>query len=192
MAEALQIARFFIDLAEQQYRTHTGERMTALRLQKLMYFAQGWYMSRYGTPLFNEDMEAWKYGPVIPSVYQRYKEFQDGPIHDIPPEKEAFTQSEYALLLDVARDYWKYSSSELVRMSHAPDSPWRQVYRDGKKNLRVSKESIREYFLSMPDQLKTMDDRLSDFKKRASIYTAEAGTDRAAILPREVTDDWEY
>lgn len=192
MAEALQVARFFVDLAEQQFRTHTGDRISALSLQKLLYFAQGWHIARYGEPLFDEDIEAWQYGPVVPSVYRQYKRFDDNPIHDIPPEKDAFTEREYGLLLDVARDYWRYSSSELVRMTHAPGTPWQCVYQPGERHTVIPRERIRAYFQGEPHPMKTQSDIIAAFKERVPVYSAKAVNPGVATLPREVLDGWDY
>ena len=55
-----------------------GDLMTNLRLQKLLYFAQGWHLARFGRPLFDASIEAWPYGPVVPEVYRAYKEYGAG------------------------------------------------------------------------------------------------------------------
>jgi uncharacterized phage-associated protein len=59
MAKVQDVARFFIDLAQHQNERNSGDLMTNLRLQKLLYFAQGWYLARFGKALFDEPIEAW-------------------------------------------------------------------------------------------------------------------------------------
>ena len=59
MANVQDVAKFFIGLANDQAVSNQGDLMTNLRLQKLLYFAQGWYLARYGKPLFQEEIEAW-------------------------------------------------------------------------------------------------------------------------------------
>ena len=51
------------------------ELMTNMKLQKMLYYQQGFHLAYFGTPLFDDDFEAWMYGPVIPSVYEKYKNF---------------------------------------------------------------------------------------------------------------------
>ncbi len=46
-----------------------------LKLQKLLYYCQAYSYALMGKPMFAEDMEAWDYGPVVPSIYQEYKKY---------------------------------------------------------------------------------------------------------------------
>ena len=57
-----------------------GDLITNLKLQKLLYFAQGWFLALYDTPLFKEEIQAWIHGPVVATVYHSYKGFGYGPI----------------------------------------------------------------------------------------------------------------
>ena len=43
-----------------------GELMSNMKLQKMLYYQQGYHLAAFGTPLFDEDIEAWMYGPVVP------------------------------------------------------------------------------------------------------------------------------
>lgn len=61
------IAKHFIRFANEE-----GSFISNLKLQKLVYYAQAWHLAIHGTPLFEEDFEAWVHGPVIPSLYQKY------------------------------------------------------------------------------------------------------------------------
>ena len=47
--------------------------VTNLKVIKLAYLCQGWALGAYGRPIFFEPVEAWRYGPVIPSIYNNYK-----------------------------------------------------------------------------------------------------------------------
>ena len=47
--------------------------LTNMKLNKLLYFAQGYYLKKYGRPLFDNAIEAWEHGPVVPEVYSAYK-----------------------------------------------------------------------------------------------------------------------
>ena len=60
MANVQDVAKFFIGLANDQANNNQGDMMTHLRLQKLLYFAQGWNLARYGKPLFDDEIEAWQ------------------------------------------------------------------------------------------------------------------------------------
>ena len=45
-----------------------GELLTNMKLQKMLYYEQGFHLACFGTPLFNEDIEAWQYGHVVTCV----------------------------------------------------------------------------------------------------------------------------
>ena len=62
MVHAIDVARFFINIAN---TIPTYDLMTNLRVNKLLYFAQGECLRRLGYPLFDDDIEAWTYGPVV-------------------------------------------------------------------------------------------------------------------------------
>ena len=66
---AIDIAAYFVELASNINEND----LTNLKLQKLLYFAQGKYLSKYNAPLFKEEIEAWFLGPVVREVYEEYK-----------------------------------------------------------------------------------------------------------------------
>ena len=143
MANVQDVARLFIDIAQKQNENYCGELMTDLRLQKLLYFAQGWHLARFGTPLFSAPIKAWKYGPVVPEVYQQYRENGNrGITEDAPVEPSVFTEDEYTLLLDVFRAYDLYSTAKLVQLTHDADSPWAHT----QQSATISEAEILNYF----------------------------------------------
>ena len=145
MAKVQDVAAFFIDLAQKQYDCGLGDLATNMRVNKLLYFAQGWHLARYGKPLFDAAIEAWQYGPVVPEVYDRYKVFG---AHGIAvagaPDESAFTSDEYALLLDVATEYDNLSTGALMRMTHEAGSPWSMVSQQEREQIPL--QSIKEHF----------------------------------------------
>lgn len=146
MANVKDVANFFIDIAQQRADCSAGDLMTNLRLQKLLYFAQGWHLARYGKPLFDAPLQAWAYGPVVPEVYQKYRENgKQGITTNERTSSSVFTQQEYDLLLDVAREYDKYATGTLVEMSHDPNGPWKKAHSQRASSL-IPLEDIRTYF----------------------------------------------
>ena len=69
--KALDIAYKLIYTAQED-EPNGGERLTNLKLQKLLYYQQGYHLAVFGTPLFDEQVEAWMYGPVVPCVYDEF------------------------------------------------------------------------------------------------------------------------
>lgn len=147
MCKAIDAANFFIDLAN----ADPDECMTNLRVNKLLYFAQGWSLVRLGKPLFKDDIQAWKYGPVVPNVYQEYKKYGRERITKTSDDYSAdkFSSDELELLLDVAREYGKYSSSGLVAMTHEKNTPWSLVYSPAEYSS-IDNDSLKKYFSTQP------------------------------------------
>src|SRR5437870_3577302 len=73
--EARAIANYFLDLAKL-----ANQELNPMKIQKLVYYAHGWNLALDGQPLIDEAVEAWTYGPVIPSLYHEFKKYGGGPI----------------------------------------------------------------------------------------------------------------
>jgi len=98
MQNADNVARWF--LSRNRLRSLSGESdfISNLKLQKLLYYAQGIHLALYGKPLFNDPIEAWQYGPVVDSVYQTYKTNGSDAIKKFDNPKENFSDSEEVAL----------------------------------------------------------------------------------------------
>jgi uncharacterized phage-associated protein len=140
---AAAIADYFIWLANE-----TGSYISNLKLQKLVYYAQAWYLAIYEQPLFDEDFEAWVHGPVIPDLYQKYKSFGWKPIlKDVEPP--VFSEEIQGFLEELTEVYFGCDAFELEQMTHRED-PWIEARGnlplDVPCNAMISKESMREYY----------------------------------------------
>ena len=187
MARAEDVAKFIIDIFSTKAEIGLDDGMTNLRLQKLMFLAQGYYLAKYGTPLFNEPIEAWRYGPVVPSIYEKYSKFKDNAILDSAPEENALTTQEAELVIDVLSEFGKYSAGYLVEMSHAPGAPWDQVYQESKKNA-ISTDKIKEYYRKQKP-LNSIDNIIERLAKNSK--EPRRGPDGYVLLPAEDYEDWE-
>ena len=147
MVQSIEVARFFINIAN---TIPTDDLMTNMRVNKLLYFAQGECLRQLGKPLFDEDMEAWDYGPVVPSVYRTYKEFGREPIKDGVGYQDTFSEQEKDVLFDVLSYYGQFSTSALVALSRQVQSPWTAAHKNGDKHAKISKEEIKTFFTSKP------------------------------------------
>lgn len=158
MAKVLDVANFFIDIAN----TAEDDCITNLRVNKLLYFAQAWSLVRLGKPLFEEDFQAWKFGPVVPSIYQEFKDYGKNNIDSVKGDYsiDSFTEDELDLLMDVLREYGQYSSPALVDITHGVGTPWAKVFKDRANNV-ISKESMEDYF-EKKEPLKSFYDNIAE------------------------------
>jgi uncharacterized phage-associated protein len=154
------IANEFLKIAKAK-----GDALTQMKLQKLVYFAHGWYLALTGQPLISERVEAWQYGPVIRALYQDFKAYGNDPIKapaagfqmdggklksktlslDDCAEKEEADQAK-ALVARIYEVYGRFSAVRLSNSTHMPGTPWDQIYQNGKKSLVIPDEFIRQYF----------------------------------------------
>ncbi|WP_159234758.1 Panacea domain-containing protein [Mycolicibacterium vanbaalenii] len=147
-ARPVDAARWLIAVAKD-----AGRPLTNFQVQKLLYYAHGEYLSKYGEPLFADGFQAWDHGPVCPPVYRAFSDFGSDPIVNVPADRERMASkidpAELAALERAWADYGDWSISELWDDVHRPESPWEGVYVAGKDNTTISDQSIREYFTDL-------------------------------------------
>ena len=117
--------------------------ITNLKLQKLLYYMQGFHLAFFNAPLFNEEIEAWTYGPVVPESYYKYKKYGKVGIRyggDIICLKE---EKEEILFDEVYNVYGKFSAIGLMNLTHK-ETPWKSV-EPAEGNI-ISKDSLKAFF----------------------------------------------
>lgn len=135
MYDARDLANFTLDHADER-----GVEVTNLALQKLLYFAHGWFFSIFDQPLIKNKFEAWQYGPVQRVLYEQFKQFKERPIRGVratfidpmngePIYREPDIAIEHAeVVRAVLEKYEQFTAGQLVNKSHAEDSPWEFVW----------------------------------------------------------------
>lgn len=131
--------------------------VTPLALQKILYFIQGLYYSKYGIPLFNDNCQAWVHGPVYTEIYDMFRGFKYDPIDDprfelLKGKSNNLNEKEREIINLVVNTFGMYSGKILERITHKED-PWRDA-REGylekePSQEEISKEAIKEYFVSV-------------------------------------------
>lgn len=134
------IANEMIRLAENSDKC---DLITNLKLQKLLYYQQGFHLAYFGTPLFEDDIEAWMYGPVVPSVYRKYNEFGRNGLFSDPEITLELSKEEHDLFMQVYNIYSEFSAIGLMNLTHSED-PWKNAT-PGKGHV-ITKESMRKFF----------------------------------------------
>lgn len=146
------IANYFLTLANSH-----GEPLSPMKLQKLIYYAHGWYAGYTGQPLINESIEAWQYGPVIPSIYHEFKPFGSGIISCKARRFDGYAFSDVEEPSDISlrqfldniwRSYGQFTATKLSEMTHAIDSPWHQTWTtsNGMRSVDIPFETIASHF----------------------------------------------
>lgn len=121
--------------------------LTNMKLNKLLYYAQGYSLKQRGCPLFDDTIEAWQHGPVVPSVYHHYKNNHDDPIHQWDEKRlDAIDEESKELIFNVAKKYSEYTAIALRNMTHSPKGPWSQCYKDDEKYVIIPTGLIKDYF----------------------------------------------
>lgn len=142
---AINIANYFIQRANE----NTENDLTNLKLQKVLYFAQGKYLGKYGKnkPLFSEPIEAWQLGPVVRDVYNIFSICGSSPITVLDIPENSFDDLDETITshLDyIWGEYGKYSASYLVDLTHS-QAPWKKNYQPNSKNT-IPLEDMATFF----------------------------------------------
>lgn len=167
---AAAIANYFIDLS-----LRDGRPCTPMKLQKLVFFAHGWHLAITDSPLIDEQVEAWKFGPVIRSLYRAFRDSGNQPVTsnyrpletefdgadlkwhygappsvDDDPANAEFTKKLLNKVWDV---FGKYTAFQLSNMTHEPGTPWARVVQeyggDPPKHTDIPPYMIRDYFAEL-------------------------------------------
>jgi len=145
--KAIDVAKYFLNRANNE-----GDLITNLKLQKLLYFAQAWYLVNFDQTLFNDEIKAWQWGPVIESVYHQFKKFRHTPIIYKNKEKieEKFSKPDLEFLGEFYGIFINYSAHDLLQMSHN-DIPWQEAYKSSSQTVSI--ESLKEFYMKKYEKL---------------------------------------
>ena len=145
-----QIADYFLLNVDRK----SGEAITNLKIQKLAYYSQAWYLALNGVPLIGEEFEAWAHGPVAVSLYHRFSDYGYNaiPATEVATETSAMEEPIVAYLDQVWARYGDLGAKALERLTHS-ESPWIEA-RKGcepleRSNEIISKESMRDFYRTM-------------------------------------------
>lgn len=144
MLTARNVAEYFLVKTDPEYE----EYISNLKLQKLLYYAQGFCLAIYNTPLFDDKINAWTHGPVVEELYHEYKESGSGGID--PPKMidlSIYDDKETDLLEEVWEVYGQYSAYKLRNLTHE-EPTWKEAYAK-MPGSEISRDSMREYFKTL-------------------------------------------
>ncbi|HHJ7078166.1 TPA: Panacea domain-containing protein, partial [Streptococcus pyogenes] len=149
-----------------------GYPINNLKLQKLLYFVNVRNILENGVPLFEESMEKWKYGPVVPDVYHEYKrfgafsistdemimeyiEFSHSPVADLEiTEYNPENVENTGLIENTVAALYNRDPFELVNITHR-HTPWKKDedrIMEGIQGIKYTIEEIKDYFGNHPEE----------------------------------------
>ena len=138
MISAENVADFLLSLSDPE----VGDAMSNLKLQKLLYYSQGFHLAIFDKPLFAEKVKAWQYGPVVEENYNEFSEYSYGAIPK--PRRistKMFTDEQKNFLIEIFEVYGQFSALRLMQMTHS-EPPWI----DTDKGKVISHEKMKSYF----------------------------------------------
>ena len=134
---AQNIAEYFLSLCSDD----CGDNISNLKLQKLVYYAQGFNLAFNGKALFKEDIFAWQHGPVVPSLYRKYSCYGNGAIPVPQIDFSLYSKAVKELLDEIWKVFGQFSAWKLRNMTHE-ELPWKNT----PLNEVISHEIMENYF----------------------------------------------
>lgn len=127
-------------------------KLTNLKLQKLMYLANGLMLAKHGRPLVSEAFQAWKYGPVVESLYHDLKVYGQGAIRPDDaylrdwPKITGAAPDELDAIDGVLNQFGSESAGQLIQLTHDPKGPWHDAYQADVSQITIDSKKIGAYF----------------------------------------------
>jgi len=137
------VAEYFLSKVD----ADAGDCISNLKMQKLVYYAQGFVLAITSKKLFNEDIIAWQHGPVVPELYESYKQFSASciPVPERIDIKSILENSDLVEILnDVYNVYGQFSAWKLRNMTHE-ELPWKEV----EINDTIKSTTMKKYFKTL-------------------------------------------
>jgi uncharacterized phage-associated protein len=159
MINPLDIARYFIIRA---YEDGKDAEMTNMKVQKLLYYTQSLYLALYGEPLFEEEIQAWRYGPVCPPAYYFYSKYEADQL-PIPTEISEFSPEIISVLKEVWEYFGEHHAYVLSGRTHL-EFPWKNA-RKGLPPEASSREPI-----SLDDMVQLGKEKLTEIERDNPLY----------------------
>ena len=119
MTTARDVAEYFLFKAHEE-----NELISHMKVQKLLYYAQGFHLAIFDRPLFDEEIEKWTHGPVVPDIYHLYKRYRDSKIPWVENfDNNRINEESRELIDEVYSVLGQFSAFALRNMTHS-EPPW--------------------------------------------------------------------
>ena len=119
---------------------------TPMQVLKLTYICYGVILALSDERLFDESIEAWKFGPVIPSVYQSFKSFGNRPIQVTVADQHELSEQHKNLIRQIELIHRRYDGIQLSSLTHTRGTPWDTTIRRDGVGAKILDDDIRSYY----------------------------------------------
>ena len=138
-------------IAAANYLLEKRDALKPIKLIKLVYLCHGYCLAIFGKPLVDEQPQAWRLGPIFPSIYYAVRDYGDNPVTEKIDERlnKDSAPPNYAQqqLIDAVYDLYKEDSDgEVAWYANEPDSPWAKVRRKAGGNTPMSDKDLKVAF----------------------------------------------
>lgn len=161
------VSNYFLSLAQQE-----KVRLTNLRMQKLLYYSQGFHLALHDKPLFDDEVEAWDFGPVLPRIYFSYQNLVEQSLKAFnAQEKDILSSAIVKLMRAVFHQYGSYEVWSLLDKKYT-ETPWSDAYQSECKAV-IPLASLKKHFKHRIKAIKnrTVEDHLEEsFKQYGELY----------------------
>lgn len=148
MHTATDVAKWFLAHNRIAAADEGAEFISNLKLQKLLYYAQGCALAVTDEPLFGDEIVAWQHGPVVECVYHAYKSNgSNGIVFEDDFDFSQFTPEENELLEEVYDTFGQYSAWKLRNMTHE-ETPWLTTQQSAVISTGVIKDYFKQEYLA--------------------------------------------
>lgn len=180
------IADAFLKLDQQSDKPD----VTQMKLNKLMYFAQAQYLASTGQRLFDDRIEAFKHGPIVPSMRRRFRGYDKNILSeicsfdepDLPPDVEEFIKGIWRL-------YGSKSAAALRNLSHKKGGAWSKWYKPAGQHIVIPDADMASDIRALPASQRVFNDCVAVIDSSMfEDYDMDAAADRAADAFRELVD----
>ena len=118
-----------------------------MQILKLVYITHGYSLGVRGVPLIPNRVEAWKFGPVIPTLYHSIKHWRDKPVGQlVTTGLEDFADGDREFVQAIFEAYKDSDGIELSNLTHRTGTPWAEVYREGVANIPIPDDLIQHHY----------------------------------------------
>ena len=127
---------------------------TPLHIVKLVYLCHGWMLGLHKYPLINEAVVVGRFGPVVQSVYDRYKRFGSGPIFGVKTadRSDRLTRDQVVIVQAVETAYADFEDTRLSAITHLQGTPWSIANASKGVGAEIPDESIQRHYAELSNR----------------------------------------